>query len=152
LYLYITGLINGCQALARCKGIWYNINENSTNMNIKSFVFYSLKIITELILDILYFPAWWYSRGLVNLIFSVKNFLVDKQKSLALLVWIKNIFRPMYAQYDWAGMIISFFVRLVQIIFRSIFMIFWLMFGLAVIVFWIFFPILVIYEIIFQIL
>lgn len=101
-------------------------------------------------MDVLYFPVWWYSRGLINLILSLKNFLVDKQKALALSVWIKNIFKPMYAQYDWQGMLISFFIRLTQIIFRSVFMVFWLILALAVIIFWLLLPVLVVYEIIFQ--
>ncbi|MBI4779641.1 hypothetical protein HY797_04310 [Candidatus Falkowbacteria bacterium] len=121
-------------------------------MPTNSFIFYSLQILTELIRDVLYFPVWWYSRGLVNSAKSLLNFLADKQKALGLLIWIKNIFRPMYAQYDWQGMLISFFMRLVQIIFRSLILLFWLVFSLAVIIFWILFPIFVIYEIIFQFL
>jgi len=130
-------------------GISY-ANLKLLSMVINSFIFYGLKIIVELIRDVLYFPLWWYSRGLVNLIFGVKNFLVDKQRALALLVWVKNIFKPMYAQYDWQGMLISFFVRLAQIIFRSIFMLFWTILAVAVIIFWLLLPILVIYEITFQ--
>lgn len=123
-------------------------------MNIKtdSFVFYSLQIFAELVWSVLYFPVWWYSRGLLNLIIGFKNFLLDKEKSLALLIWIKNIFRPMYAQYDWQGMLISFFMRLVQIIFRSLVLAAWLIISLAIIIFWILLPVLVIYEIIFQFL
>jgi len=131
--------------------MWYNIN-NFKSMLSNSFIFYSLQILAELIWDILYFPVWWYGRGLVSLIMGMINFLVDKQKALALLVWIKNIFRPMYGQYDWQGMLISFFMRSVQIIFRSIVMLFWFIFSLAVIIFWILFPVLVVYEIIFQFL
>jgi len=117
-----------------------------------SFIFYSGKIIVEIITDIIYFPAWWYTRGLVNLLSGVKDFLVSKQKALALFVWIKNIFTPMYGQYDWVGRLISFLVRVVQIFFRSIFMLGWLMVGLAVVIFWLVFPIIVINEIIFQII
>jgi len=117
-----------------------------------SFIFYSLQILAELVWDILYFPLWWYSRGFLNLLVSLYNFLSDKQKSLALLVWLKNIFRPMYAQYDWQGMLISFFVRLVQIIFRSLVMLFWLVACSAVVIFWLLLPVLVIYEIIFQLM
>lgn len=119
-------------------------------MSATSFIFYSLKILAELASDILYFPAWWYSRGLLNLLLGLKNFLRDKEKALALFVWVKNIFRPMYAQYDWQGLLISFFMRLFQIIFRSLLMLFWLMISLAAVVFWILLPVLVIYEIIFQ--
>jgi len=115
-----------------------------------NFVFYSAKILTELVWDILYFPLWWYSRGLVKLFFSLGDFLANRQKSLALLVWVKNIFRPMYGQYDWQGMLISFLVRLVQIIIRSILMLFWLIVVGLIFIFWLVLPLLVIYEIIFQ--
>ncbi|MBI2459455.1 MAG: hypothetical protein HYV53_02790 [Parcubacteria group bacterium] len=117
-----------------------------------SFIFYSLQIFIELIGDVLYFPVWWYSRGLLNLIIGLKNFLLDKEKALALLVWIKNIFKPMYAQYDWQGMLISFFMRLAQIIFRGLIMLFWLAFSLAVIIGWILLPLLAVYEIILQLI
>ncbi len=117
-----------------------------------SFVFYSIQIIIELIRDVIYFPLWWYGRGLLDLLISMGHFLSDKEKSLALLVWVKNIFRPMYAQYDFAGMLISFLVRLVQIIVRSLIMICWLIVVVVIISFWVLFPIFVIYEIIFQFL
>ena len=91
-----------------------------------SFIFYGLQILAELVWDILYFPVWWYGRGLVSLLLGLKNLLSDKQKSLALFIWIKNIFRPMYAQYDWQGWLISFFMRLAQIIFRSMILLVWL--------------------------
>jgi len=117
-----------------------------------NFIFYSLELLAEFVWRVLYFPLWWYGRGLVNLIKAIINFLADKQKSLALLVWIKNIFRPMYAQYDLAGVLISFFIRLVQIIFRGIVMLVWFIFSLAAIIFWILFPVFIIYEIIFQFL
>jgi len=116
-----------------------------------NFAFYSLKILSELANEIIYFPVWWYSRGLINLMAILKKFLINKEKSLALLVWIKNIFRPMYGQYDWVGVLISFFMRIFQIIVRSLMMIFWLIIALLIFCFWLILPFLVIYEIIFQI-
>ncbi|MFH1427783.1 MAG: hypothetical protein ABIG60_04635 [Patescibacteria group bacterium] len=121
----------------------------SSNDNL---IFYSGKIIADITRDIIYFPLWWYSRGLVQLIRILKDFLASRQKSLALLIWVKNIHRPMYGQFDWQGMLISFFVRLVQIIIRSIIMLFWLIFTLAIFIFWIFLPIFVIYQIIYQLI
>lgn len=112
--------------------------------------FYGAKILGELVYDVLYFPVWWYSKGLLQILKMLKNFLADKQKSLALIVWIKNIFRPMYGQYDWAGVLISFFMRTVQIFFRSIVMFFYLFFAIVVFCFWLILPIFVVYEIIFQ--
>ncbi len=117
-----------------------------------NLIFYSGKIVVELIYDVAYFPLWWYSRGFFNLLKSLLNFLADKQKSLALVVWLKNIFRPMYGQYDWQGWLISFLVRLAQIIFRSLVMLFWLILCLAVIILWLLLPPFVIYEIIFQLI
>lgn len=119
-------------------------------MNDNNLSFYSVKILVEIIRDILYFPIWWYSRGLNNILKSLGNFLINKQKSLGLFVWIKNIFVPMYGQYDWQGILISFFVRLIQIIIRSIAMIFWIILAVLAICFWLLLPIFVIYEIIFQ--
>jgi len=116
-----------------------------------SFSLYSAKIFANLLKDILYFPLWWYSRGFKQLLVKLRNFLADKERSLALLVWIKNIFRPMYGQYDWAGLIISFLMRFLQIIFRGVIMFFWFLVAITVACFWLLLPLLVMYEIIFQI-
>ncbi|PIX12175.1 hypothetical protein COZ73_00770, partial [Candidatus Falkowbacteria bacterium CG_4_8_14_3_um_filter_36_11] len=74
----------------------------------------------------------------------------DREKSLALLIWIKNIGRPMYGQYDWQGRIISFFMRLIQIIIRSFFMLFWLALALAILGLWALLPFIVLYNIYWQ--
>jgi len=71
---------------------------------------YSLKIILEVIKDILYFPLWWYSRGFFIFVLGVLNFIKNQEKSLALFVWIKNIFKPMYGQTDWQGILVSIFI------------------------------------------
>ena len=117
-----------------------------------NFAIYGAKILVELIRDILYFPLWWYSRGLLSVLFWLRKFLVNKQKSLALLIWIKNIHRPMYGQYDWTGLLISFFVRLFQILVRGVIMMFWLIIALIIFCFWVILPVFVIYEIILQLL
>lgn len=112
--------------------------------------FYSGKILTDILRDILYFPVWWYSRGLKFLLLKLADILADKERELALFVWIKNIFRPMYGQYDWAGILISFFIRLVQIIIRLIAMLFWLVLILAILFVWLALPIVAAWQIIFQ--
>jgi hypothetical protein len=111
---------------------------------------YSVKILSEIGRDILYFPFWWYSRGLLNTVLRMLEFLKQRQKALGLLVWIKNIHRPMYGQYDWQGMIISVFMRIVQIIIRSVIMLFWCAFALLAVAAWIILPIVVVNELIFQ--
>jgi len=95
------------------------------------------KIFTDILTDIVFFPFWWYSFGLVKVIKNLARFVADKEKSLGLLVWIKNIFVPMYGQRDIQGKIISFFIRLIQIVFRSLILIFWL--AVAIVGFWLWF-------------
>lgn len=115
-----------------------------------NFIFYSINIIKDIIWRIVYFPFWWYSRGLFDAMMNIKNFLANRQRELALSVWVKNIFKPMYGEYNWQGWLISFFVRLFQIIFRSLVMLVWLLLSLAVLTLWIVLPALVFYQILFQ--
>jgi hypothetical protein len=117
-----------------------------------NFAVYGVKILAELARDIVFFPLWWYSKGLVQLLLKLKVFLKNREKSLALLVWIKNIHKPMYGQYDWQGMLISFFMRLFQIIVRGIAMLFWLAVAFIFFWIWVLLPIFVIYEIIYQLM
>ena len=109
-------------------------------------------ILADILKDIFFFPFWWYSIGLTGTVKKLVDFIVDKEKSLALFVWVKNIFIPMYGQRDWQGYLISFFVRLVQIIFRSLILVFWVIIALIFFWLWFVFPGLVIYMIIGQIL
>ena len=78
------------------------------------------EVFLSLFSEILYFPAWWYSKGLI---YSLKNFsgrVASMKNRLAIDIWLKNFFVPMYGQYDIAGRLISVFIRFCQIIFRSI--------------------------------
>lgn len=117
-----------------------------------NFAMYGMKIFVEIGRDVLFFPLWWYTRGLVNIIKAQINFVSNRQKSLALFVWIKNIFKPMYGQRDWQGILISIFIRLIQIFFRSIMMIFWVLITILLIIVWIALPLVVVFEIFFQII
>lgn len=78
------------------------------------------------------------------------RFLSDQEKFWAWSVWVKNIFTPMYGLRDWQGVIISFFVRLFQVVFRGGIMIFWVIIILAALFLYLAFPVLAVYEIFFQ--
>lgn len=116
-----------------------------------NFAIYSNKIIFGLIFDVLYFPFWWYGVGFSNIIVLLGSFLSQRQQSLAFFVWIKNIGKPMYGQTDFAGATISFFIRLIQIVFRGSIMIFWLGVVIILLSAWLLLPILVIAELYFQV-
>jgi hypothetical protein len=107
-------------------------------------------ILLDILKDIFFFPFWWYSFGLIKIAKSLAAFVANKGKSLGLLVWIKNIFVPMYGQRDWQGKIISFCIRLVQIIFRTIFFVFWVVLALILFFAWFLTPIVIVYMIALQ--
>ena len=115
-----------------------------------NFYMYSIKILGEIARDIIIFPLWWYSRGFFHLLKGLINFLKYREKGLALRVWVKNFWKPMYGQHDWQGRLISIFMRLVQIIFRSIVMLFWMIVASLLLVAWVIIPLIIVYEIFFQ--
>ncbi len=104
----------------------------------------SLALISGIIFSILYFPLWWYGVGFFCFAKRIFLFWKEQALSLAVLVWIKNIFTPMYGQYDFVGRLISFGVRLVQIIIRTIILLFWFLICLVIILLWLAFPLLLI--------
>jgi len=104
----------------------------------------------DLIGDVFYFPIWWYTKGLAKAWRGFKNTLSSANESLGLTIWMRNILTPMFGQTDWQGRIVSFFMRFVQIIFRSIIFIGWLIFGFIAFLFRILFPFFVLYMILFN--
>ena len=117
-----------------------------------NFLIYSAKILTEVFWELVYFPLWWYTAGAELVVKSLFNFVAEQQRALGFWVWLKNIYRPMYGQNDWAGILISFLVRLFQVIVRGIAMLIIIAFAWALFLLWLAFPVLVIYEIIFQLI
>jgi len=117
-------------------------------MNNQGLVLSSIKFVTiEIIGDILYFPIWWYTRGAKKSFLFFWNEIVATQKGLGVGIWIKNLFRPMFAQADWQGKIISFLMRVAQIIIRSIALVFWTVILLVAFFAWLVLPIFIIYQI-----
>ncbi len=63
-------------------------------------------------------PLWWYGKGLGSFFAFVVGLYKRLWNNLALPILIKSWFKPMYAQYDWQGRIISFFFRTLLIWWR----------------------------------
>jgi len=115
-------------------------------MEHNSFTYFG-KILISIAWDFLYFPVWWYSFGFLKTLRGVGNFYRAQEASLNLLVWLKNIFVPMYGQYDVAGRLISFFIRLIQIIYRGLAMLIVVILGLVFIIFYLCLPLAIIIAI-----
>lgn len=99
---------------------------------------------------ILFFPFWWYSLGLVKLLKQLLWLFKDQLRASAFLVWLKNIFVPMYGQNDIGGRLVSFFVRLFQIIVRGALLLVLIALLLIILLIWIILPILLILAILYQ--
>ncbi len=111
------------------------------------FIIIFQRLLLEAVLDVLYFPVWWYTKGMGHAILWSVNILKNGNASLAPGLWLKNIFTPMFGQNDWQGRIISFFMRSVNVIGRSIALFVWLLFCIILFIVWLILPVFFIYSI-----
>lgn len=118
----------------------------------RSILIYTPKVVFDFIVDVIYFLPWWYSRGLVRVLKKNWHFLRDKEQELAILIWIRNISKPLYDEYSWKNSVKSVILRLGQIIVRIFILIFWTLLSISGICLYILMPILVIWQIIYQII
>ena len=105
-----------------------------------SVIIAATKIILHILKDFFYFPFWWYGPGVISFIRSLGLFLRNRESALGLSIWLKNILVPMYGQSDISGRIISFVMRLVQVIVRGFAFAFWLVVAILALFVWLALP------------
>lgn len=66
------------------------------------------------------FSYWWYTEGLSKTARWIGDTLAFRWRASAIGLWMTNLFVPMYGQYDFTGRLVSFFMRLVVLFWRSI--------------------------------
>ncbi|MFA5211519.1 MAG: hypothetical protein WC414_03385 [Patescibacteria group bacterium] len=101
------------------------------------------RILLSFIWDFFYFPLWWYSSGTKKAIIYCYHFFECGNEFLAPWIWLKNIFVPMFGQYDFQGRLVSFFVRFFNVFFRLLALFFWFWFVLLLFILWFILPIFV---------
>lgn len=101
----------------------------------------------ELIVDFFYFPVWWYSEGSRRALMFCVSLVKDVNAMMAPGLWLKNIFVPMFGQYDFQGRLVSFIMRFFNVIFRSIALFIWLIIVIALFFVWIILPIFVLFMV-----
>ena len=111
-----------------------------------------IKLLSRFLFGILFFPIWWYSIGFIRFATKMVRFWREEQKALGFSIWLRNIFIPMYGQRDVSGRLISFFIRLFQIIFRGLALLFWALICLILLVFCLSLPILLLIAIAYQLI
>jgi hypothetical protein len=107
------------------------------------------RLLIEAAIDIIYFPLWWYTAGIRYMLSKVGALFKAGNAFLAPGLWLKNLFVPMFGQYDWQGRVVSFFMRLVQIIFRTAALAVWLACCFLFFLLWLALPLLVFYGILY---
>jgi hypothetical protein len=108
-------------------------------------------IAIEIVWDVVYFPIWWYTKGLARVArYCLDSATTQIKHRLALGVWISSIAKPMYGDYTIEGRIISGMMRLVVLVWKLILMFLWLIVLFVLFFAWIILPILVIYYILYQ--
>ncbi|MBI2037736.1 MAG: hypothetical protein HYT15_02260 [Candidatus Magasanikbacteria bacterium] len=105
------------------------------------------RLFLEIVLDIFYFPVWWYTKGALYALGRCFDLLKQGNTNLAPGLWLANIFIPMFGQYDVGGRIVSFFMRLVQIIARTFALFLWTAVCGLLFVAWLLAPVLVFYGV-----
>ena len=103
------------------------------------------RMLLELVLDVVYFPLWWYTAGAKKVLISCLYLWQDANIQMAPGLWLKNIFVPMFGQHDWQGRLMSFFIRFFNVIFRAIGLLIWTIVVTILFVLWIIFPVFVVY-------
>lgn len=97
-------------------------------------------LLIDLIGELLYFPIWWYSQGLKRIILYVFASIKNTGRNMAIGILFKNLFKPMFGQYDREGRIISFFFRIIITLGKTLLFLLISIFNLLLIIFWIFLP------------
>lgn len=98
-------------------------------------------ILQRILLDILYFPLWWYTRGLLRILRWGGETIGNTERQLALGIWLKAMFKPMFQDYTWEGRLVSFFMRAVLLIFKMVMFGAWVATVVAGIGLWIALPV-----------
>jgi hypothetical protein len=94
----------------------------------------------DLIGSVVWFPVWWYTKGLALVISKVVASLRYRYQEYSFRIWIKNFFIPMYGQYDLTGRLVSVFMRSVVLVGRSIAIVVEALFYVVLLVLWLLAP------------
>lgn len=93
-----------------------------------------------LFFEIMYAPVWWYTQGLLWFVSQISTSIKDTANSASLGLWVKNLFVPMYGQYDVWGRIVSFMIRFANIVGRSLWVGLWVIICVGVLLVWLALP------------
>ncbi|MEK7532017.1 MAG: hypothetical protein AAB579_00210 [Patescibacteria group bacterium] len=109
------------------------------------------RLLLDALLDIFVTPIWWYTSGLKAVAHWWIYMTRRASASLGVLLWLKNLFVPMFGQRDWQGRLISILMRFVQVIARGIAYVVWMAAVTALLFLWISAPLLLFLGLVFAV-
>ncbi len=102
------------------------------------------RLLIDWLLDAVYFPIWWYTAGAKRILVGIWHLFQDENYRLAPLLWLENLFVPMFNQHDLQGRIMSVFMRFMNFIFRTLFLVIWSFLLVLFFFIWLVFPIFIV--------
>lgn len=98
--------------------------------------------------SIVVFPFWWYSIGIKKRFLGFINGVVNLVRNLALKLMFTHLFKPMFGERSRSGRIISFFMRLILLIWRVFLFLLGTAGLLVLFILWLVLPIVSVWQII----
>jgi len=92
------------------------------SMRMFTLLRFPFTIVQEGIKSFFDFPRWWYTRGLLLTTNRLQQLWKYSLHATSISVWMRNFFVPMYGDTSLAGRFISFFLRFVMVLGKSVFL------------------------------
>ena len=97
-------------------------------------------LLRELIGELVRFPVWWYSTGVVLAWRRLERQWLGMVDRLGLRFLLINMGRPMYGDYTRSGRVISFFFRLFLVGWSILVLAIWSVVVAVIFLFWLILP------------
>ncbi len=107
-------------------------------------------IFVDIIGDFIYWPIWWYTIGFKERLIWLAHQIKMTWRSLALGMWLKSMFKPMYADRSVLGRTISIVMRIIILIWKMVWFILWSIITIVAVLIWLLAPVIIIYILIKQ--
>lgn len=117
------------------RSIWHNKSQKNT-MSTSTSQRATLFLLREFGGDLISWPIWWYSTGTAVTARSLWRQWRELAEWLSLRILLKTMFKPMYGDYSKSGRAISFVIRLLLIVTRTIVLAVWSVVELVAMLAW----------------
>ncbi len=97
-------------------------------------------LVWDIALDSVRMIVWWYTEGLTLTAGKLARAWQEMESFVALRVWARHLFVPMYGLRDWQSRVISVFMRFFLLAWKVFFMAVWTVLTAGIFAGWVFLP------------